>query len=199
MSSFIANDEGAASISLEDAETLIEEIRRLQSEVARLETLVRQLDVLAYKDPLVDLPNRRGFLASLENLIARVERYDEQAAMLFIDLDGLKRINDNFGHEAGDAALVEVAQMIVSSVRKSDCVARLGGDEFGVLLEQVDELGAWRMALRVVETVTGSHYCVNGSCLPLSVAVGVGVIQAGDDPQSVMGRADKEMYRVKAA
>jgi diguanylate cyclase (GGDEF)-like protein len=187
------------ALTLSDAEALIREIDRLRSEITTLEQRVSQLDMLAHRDPLVDLPNRRSFLAVLEALIGRVERYGDEAAMLFVDLDGLKRINDKFGHAAGDQALIQVGQMLVSSVRKSDYVARIGGDEFGILLERVDERGAWEMALRIVETVVGSQFCVDGCCLPLSVAVGVGPVRADDDPQSVIARADKEMYRVKAA
>lgn len=192
-----ANDDIA--LSLADAEALVCEIERLRGEVAKLERRLGELNQLAYRDVLVGLPNRRSFLSGLERLISRVERYGDSAAMLFVDVDGLKAINDHFGHKAGDEALVEVAQKIVSCVRKADSVARIGGDEFGVLLEDADELGAWQMGLRIVETVMGSQFCVNGTCLPLSVAVGVGVIKAGDDPQSIMDRADKEMYRVKAA
>ena len=118
--------------------------------------------------------------------------------MLFIDLDGLKRINDKFGHAAGDRALAEVAHLLVASVRKSDVVARIGGDEFGILLERADELAAREMVSRIAQTLVGSEFCVNGCCLPLSVAVGIGEIRKGDDAQSVMDRADKEMYRVKA-
>ncbi len=187
------------ALTLSDAEALIAEIDRLRAQVAGLEQRVSQLDLLAHRDPLVDLPNRRSFLTRLEALIARVDRYGDSAAMLFVDLDGLKRINDKFGHGAGDQALIQVAQMLVASVRKSDYVARIGGDEFGILLERIDERGAWEMALRIVETVVGSQFCIEGICLPLSVAVGVGAINADDDPQSVIARADKEMYRVKAA
>ena len=186
-------------VSLSDAEALVAEIKRLRSQVLALEERVRQLDQLAHCDPLIGLPNRRSFLARLESMIASVERYGDPAAMLFVDLDGLKRINDQFGHKAGDQALIEVSEMLISTVRKSDFVARLGGDEFGVLLERADEQGAWEMALRIVETVTHSQFCFEGHCLPLSVAVGVGTIAPGDDPQSVIDRADKEMYRVKAA
>ncbi|MEJ7777049.1 MAG: GGDEF domain-containing protein [Sphingomicrobium sp.] len=188
-----------AVVSLSDAESLIAEIARLRAQVASLEERVGQLDLLAHQDALVDLPNRRNFVDRLERLIARVDRYGDPAAMLFVDLDGLKFINDKFGHAAGDQALIQVAQMLVASVRKSDCVARIGGDEFGILLERSDERGAWEMALRIVETVVGSEFCIDGTYLPLSVAVGVGPIHAGDDPQAVMERADKEMYRVKAA
>ena len=196
MSRAVANDDGV--VSLADAEALVGEIERLRADVSRLEGDVSQLNELAFRDSLVGLPNRRSVIASLERLIARVERYGEPAAMLFVDVDGLKALNDKFGHSAGDKALIEVAQLLVASVRKSDCVARMGGDEFGVLLDHTDEQRAWQMALRVVETVVESQFCVGGSCLPLSVAVGVGVIQIGDEPQSVIERADKEMYRVKA-
>ncbi len=186
-------------LNVTDAQALIGEIERLRGEVARLEALVGQLDQLAHRDPLVGLSNRRGFFASLERLIERVERHGGPAAMIFVDVDGLKEINDTLGHNAGDEALIEISRMLVATVRNTDFVARLGGDEFGILLAQEDELSAWQMALRIVETVVGSQFCVDGSCLPLSVAVGVGSIRPGDSPLSVIERADKEMYRVKAA
>lgn len=197
MSRPVANDDGM--VSLAEAEALLGQIEMLRAEVERLEARVGLLDQLANRDPLVNLPNRRSFLASLERLIARVTQDGRPAAMMFIDVDGLKAINDKFGHTAGDEALIEIAQLLVASVRKSDCVARMSGDEFGILLEHTDETRAWQMALRVVETVLGSQFCVNGSCLPLSVAVGIGAIRRGDSPQSVIARADKEMYRVKTA
>lgn len=197
MSRSVANDDGL--VSLAETEALVGEIKRLRAELDDLERRVGHLDELAHLDSLVHLPNRRSFLASLERLIARVEQYGHPAAMLFIDVDGLKSINDKFGHRAGDEALIEVAQLLLASVRETDCVARMGGDEFGILLEQTDEPKAWQMASRVVENVVGSQFCVNGSCLPLSVAVGVGAIKPGDTPQSVIERADKEMYRVKTA
>jgi diguanylate cyclase (GGDEF)-like protein len=195
MSDRVANDDDGAG----DSGALAREVDRLRSEIARLQARVNELDDLANLDPLVGLPNRRGFEVRLADLLARVNRHGDEAAMVFVDVDGLKDINDKFGHVAGDDALIEIGRMLVASVRSSDCVARLGGDEFGVLLERTDELSAWQMALRIVETVMGSEFCVAGSCLPLSVAVGVGPIKPGDDAKSVIERADKEMYRVKAA
>ena len=191
-----ARDDGR--VSLDEAIALVDEIERLRARLAEYEARVAELDRLAHRDPLVDLPNRRSFLANLDRLIARITRYGGEAAMLFVDLDGLKANNDRFGHNAGDQALVEVSRLLVASVRESDFVARLAGDEFGILLEQSDELGAWQTALRVVEAVDDCEFCVEAVCLPLSVAVGVGVIRPGDSPQCVLARADKEMYRIKA-
>ena len=188
-----ANDDG--SISLDDAIALLDEIERLHGQLAVAEARLSELDRLAHRDSLVDLPNRRSFFASLEQLIARVERYDVPAALLFVDVDGLKAVNDKF---AGDQALAKIGSLLVASVRKADFVARLAGDEFGILLEHADELSAWKMALRVVETVDECEFCVDGACLPLSVAIGVGMIQRGDTPETVLARADKEMYRIKA-
>jgi diguanylate cyclase (GGDEF)-like protein len=193
-----ANDE-ERSVSLSEAEALLGEIERLRARIATLEATIGELGELAYRDPLVGLANRRSFVEKLENLIARVERYGGPAAMMFVDADGLKQINDAFGHGAGDAALVEIARMLEATARKSDCVARLGGDEFAILLEQADELRAWQMGLRLVERIMASHFCVNGRWLRLSVAVGVGAIEPGDTPESVMARADRAMYRIKAA
>src|SRR4030095_8697948 len=168
MSLSVANDD--RMISLADAEALVREIERLRLELDKVEARVSQLDELAHLDSLVNLPNRRSLFATLEHTIARVERYGHLAALLFVDVDGLKSINDKCGHKAGDEALVEVAQLLVASVRNTDCVARMGGDEFAILLEQLDEQSAWQMALRIVENVIGSQFCVDGSCLPLSVA-----------------------------
>lgn len=193
------NDEKPIGLSLSTARTLVGEIERLKGEVDRLEGRVRHLASLAYQDPLVNLPNRRRFLDDLDKLLDRVQRYDESAAMIFVDVDGLKRINDQFGHTAGDAALVEVARILVESARKSDLVARLSGDEFGILMLHADELTAWQMALRVVETAVGAQFCVGDQCLPLSVSVGVGMVLPGDDANAVIARADKAMYRVKVA
>ena len=114
----VANDDGV--VSLAEAEVLVREIERLRAELDKLESRVDQLDELAHKDPLVHLPNRRSFIASLERLIARAERLGRPAAMLFVDVDGLKAINDTFGHRVGDEALMEISKLLLSSVRKTD-------------------------------------------------------------------------------
>ena len=196
----MAND-GAVSddsvVSLDDAAVLIDEIRRLQVKLATYERRLEELSQLAHRDSLVDVPNRRAFIASLERLIGRVNRYGGSAAMLFVDVDGLKAINDSFGHPAGDKALLEVGALLVATVRNSDVVGRLSGDEFGILLEHADELSAWQTALRIDEEVAGAQIAVDGTSIPLSVAVGATTVYPTDTPNDVISRADRAMYRFK--
>jgi diguanylate cyclase (GGDEF)-like protein len=119
--------------------------------------------------------------------------------MLFVDLDGLKMINDTFGHRAGDEALIQVADLLTRGVRRSDVVARIGGDEFGILLENADEQSAHDTAARLVDLICTCEFVHEGDSLPLSVAIGVGMIDGSEGPDAVMARADEEMYRRKAA
>ncbi|MFL6721667.1 MAG: GGDEF domain-containing protein [Sphingomonas sp.] len=186
-------------VDVEDRQRLIEEISLLRGTVARLQERVEQLDQLAHQDSLINLPNRRGFMRELERLISRVDRYGIDAAMLFVDLDGLKIINDTFGHRTGDEALILVAGLLAKGVRHSDVVARIGGDEFGVLLEASDENDAHETATRLVDQICACEFTHDGEVLPLSVAIGVGMIDALDTAEAVMERADEAMYRRKAA
>ncbi|MGN6155701.1 MAG: GGDEF domain-containing protein [Sphingomicrobium sp.] len=184
---------------LEPAGDPFAEIERLREKIAGLEERVRLLDALAHQDPMLPVPNRRGFMRELEALIGRVSRYGESAAMLFVDIDGLKRINDSFGHKAGDEALVQVACVLTNGVRKSDCVARLGGDEFGILLAHATEESARETAERLALLIEEHESHCDGNRLPLGVAIGVTVIGANDSAESVISRADRAMYREKSA
>ena len=187
------------SLESRDPATMLEEIARRRAQGARLESQVSELDRRAHCDTLVPLANRRGMLRELETMIARHERHGTPAAMLFVDLDDLKILNDSFGHGGDDAALMEVAQKLLEGTRTNDCVARLGGDEFCILLDHADEKSALETAERLVDTIAAEDFLFEGSPLPLSVAIGVTLIEKGDTPATVLARADKAMYRVKAA
>src|SRR6476660_1991117 len=184
-------------VDVEDRDRLIEEISSLRGKVARLQERVEQLDQLAHQDSLINLPNRRGFMRELERLIARVDRYGISAAMLFVDVDGLKMINDTLGHRAGDEALIQIAALLAKGVRHSDVVARIGGDEFGILLESSDDDAAHETAARLIEQLSACEVLHDGEALPLGVAIGVGMIDALDTAEAVMERADEAMYRRK--
>jgi diguanylate cyclase (GGDEF)-like protein len=175
------------------------EIAFLRGLVAKLEARCAELDDLAHCDSLVPLPNRRGFLRQLELVIARLERYGDPAAVLFVDLDGLKMLNDSFGHSAGDEALIHVSSLLVGGVRQSDCVGRLGGDEFGILLDHADQETAEETAARLVNRVASEEFFIDGAPVPLSVAIGMTMIERGDTAAAVLARADQAMYQGKAA
>ena len=138
-------------------------------------------------------------MRELERLVDQAKRYGEPSAMLFVDLDGLKMINDTFGHKAGRRALIQVAGLLVGGVRRSDVVARIGGDEFGILLGHADEANAHETAARLIDLISDCEFMHDGDALPLSVAIGVAMIDADDEPETIMARADEEMYRRKAA
>lgn len=182
-----------------DKSELVEEVGRLRAEIARLQNRIEDLDRLAHYDSLVPLLNRRGFMRQLEKLIDRTDRYGDGGAMLFVDVDGLKLLNDSFGHHAGDAALVHVSQLLRGGVRQSDCVARFGGDEFAILLERVNIDEASETAARLADLIAGSEFRHDGRLIPLSAAIGIAVIEKGDRLDAVVNRADRAMYEEKAA
>lgn len=189
----------ADEVMSEDPTALWAEIARLRATVAKLERQVGELDRLAHHDALVPLPNRRGFKRQLCGLIDRLQRYGDASALLFIDVDGLKIVNDSFGHDAGDAALIHVAELLTGGVRQSDTVARFGGDEFAILLERVDLDQATETALRLTDRIAGTSFTFEGHAIPLSAAIGIAEIRSGDTPEAVLARADRAMYEQKAA
>ena len=176
---------------------MLDEIALLKGRIARLEQQIEHLDRLAHRDVLLPLANRRGMTRELEAMIAKHERHGVPAAVLFVDLDGLKLVNDNFGHAGGDAALVHVAEQLLTGVRTEDCVARVGGDEFCILLDHADEASAIDTAARLANRVADDDFLINGQPVPLSIAIGLTVVERGDTPAAVLSRADQAMYRLK--
>ena len=120
---------------------LAAEVERLERELAAARSQMAALEARADVDPLTDVLNRRGFERELKRSLAYVKRYGPSAALLYLDLDGFKAVNDRHGHAAGDAVLKAVAMVLSRHVRASDVVARLGGDEFAVLLWNIDRGG----------------------------------------------------------
>ena len=159
----------------------------------------RELRRLAESDPLTGLPNRRELHARLAAMMAQ-RRHGERTAVLFCDVDGLKRINDHYGHEAGDRLLREVAERIVKTVRTDDLVARLGGDELVVALSRVRDAGNARQAAEKIRTeVSASPMGVDGTTITPTLSIGVVLTRPGDDVESALERADDAMYQAKAA
>ena len=159
-----------------------------------------ELERLAHHDSLTDLPNRKLLLDRLQQALQRTRRNGSQVVLLFLDLDGFKRINDTLGHDAGDAALQIIARRLAALVRPSDTVARLGGDEFVLLLP---DFGAG--AADAIQAVVAK--CSAAVALPLhleggeqvlGVAVGIAVSHGQHGPEDLLVEADQAMYRAKA-
>ncbi|HEY0596118.1 GGDEF domain-containing protein [Sphingopyxis sp.] len=158
---------------------------------------VEELERLADSDTLTPLPNRRYFVRALSRVLAHVARHDTPAVAMFVDLDGLKTINDRHGHGAGDAALIHVAALLRRHIRVTDVVARIGGDEFGLLLDQLDENDAERKARSLEQLIEKNPLELKGKTLPLTVSIGSTALRADDTTESALARADAKMYGTK--
>ncbi|MFC5303223.1 EAL domain-containing protein [Azospira restricta] len=158
----------------------------------------RHVRHLAYNDSLTGLPNRMLFVDHLSQAIGRAAADGSQLAVLFLDLDRFKYINDTLGHEAGDQLLVTMAQRLKGCVRADDCVARLGGDEFTVLLDQLPNTGvAASVAQNICRTIS-APLVINGHEIVVTTSIGISVYPAdGPDVSTLLRHADTAMYRAK--
>ncbi len=152
----------------------------------------------AFHDTLTDLANRALFMDRLEHALTRRERHDESLAVLFLDLDDFKEINDSLGHMAGDELLARVADRLKLVLRASDTAARFGGDEFAILVEETaDPENTIRVAERVV-SVFKPRFVIAGREVTISASVGVAVSASRDvTAEELVGQADVAMYRAK--
>ena len=167
------------------------------ADITQLKDSQRKIEYLANHDALTGLPNRSLFQDRLGQALAVAERNQSQAALMFIDLDDFKTINDTLGHEVGDELLVQVAAQLRDVVRDVDTVARVGGDEFTVVLTGCDFEGAEYVAHRVVEGLAGS-FQVGARSLRVTASVGLALYpQDGEDVDSLSKSADTAMYRAK--
>lgn len=179
-------------------ETLEQRVAERTAELARKSS---QLEELATHDTLTGLINRRHLLEQIEQAMVRAERRGWIVALMFIDLDGFKAINDTYGHAIGDRALQEVALLLRRHVRKEDAFARLGGDEFVILMNEVGvPAGATRLAEAVLEELHGMSD-IEGRRIRLSASIGIasasGTATTMPSPQSLLDQADQAMYRAK--
>lgn len=173
---------------------LTQEVDALRAALTMLRERVAELEQLADSDTLTPLANRRSFMRELQRTIAAVARHDEPAAVLFIDLNGLKKVNDSHGHKAGDAILLHVARELRAHVRLTDSVARIGGDEFAVILNRVDAEGADAKAKSLAQHLSETYVDIGTAVLPVGISCGVADVRANDDVDSVLARADAAMY-----
>jgi len=167
--------------------------------VIRAAQLNDEMRQLAVTDPLTGLYNRRHFVDRLDEEVRRAQRYGDGVALLLIDCDHLKRINDQHGHLSGDRALQALADVMKITLRETDVIARLGGDEFAAILSQADEERALDVSERLQRTVRSLRLISEeGGDISLTVSAGIAVYpEAGADVKTLMREADTAMYRAK--
>jgi diguanylate cyclase (GGDEF)-like protein/PAS domain S-box-containing protein len=168
------------------------------TDITERKLLESKLQNLAHYDSLCNLPNRTLFNDRLKLALSFAKREKKKLAVMFIDLDHFKEINDVYGHQAGDKVLKQVAQRLVASVRESDTVARLGGDEFVVLLPIIDnEAHATLVASKIVEAVD-QPIRIAQSEMRVSSSIGIAIYpQHGKDEKLLVINADMAMYQAK--
>ena len=176
---------------------LADENALLRASLAEMRDRLAELEQLADTDTLTPLPNRRRFLRELERVVAQANRHGTPAALLYIDLDSLKSINDRYGHFAGDTALIHIAKLLAGLIRSTDVAARIGGDEFGVILDHLDHNSAIETADRIARCIAGNPLDLGGATVRLEVSIGTATILKGDTLEEVMQRADRNMYIAK--
>ncbi len=159
-----------------------------------------RISSLAYSDPLTGLANRTSLGPSLEQAVQRARRRNSKLAVVFLDLDGFKPVNDVQGHDAGDALLIEVAARLRKHLRASDLIARLGGDEFLVILEEIQDLVPVETVSRKLLTEIARPFAVAGGEVQVTASIGISVLpDDAVDATALMKHADTAMYTAKQA
>jgi diguanylate cyclase (GGDEF)-like protein len=153
---------------------------------------------MALYDGLTDLPNRKLFTDRLLHALTRAKRDKTQVAVMFIDLDRFKPVNDEFGHAVGDLLLKEVAKRLQHSVRESDTVARLGGDEFVALFPYIQESHGDMIVAEKILKALAEPFHIDGRILHISSSIGIAIYpQDGNDEKMLLKNADTAMYHAK--
>jgi diguanylate cyclase (GGDEF)-like protein len=173
-------------------------VRRLRRELTTARAEIEQLKAAAETDFLLDILNRRGFERELSRSIAFIKRYSARAALMVLDVDRLKPINDAFGHAAGDNVLKAIVQTLSAHVRASDVVGRLGGDEFAVLLWNLSETDARAKAAALEQAIDDLRFSFGGGAVRTGASAGVAILDSHSETRTALEQADSAMYVRKA-
>src|SRR6267142_5055446 len=173
-------------------------IRRLRTQLAQAQARIDELEASAYTDFMLDIPNRRGFERELNRAIAYIKRYHACGALIVLDVDGLKPINDAFGHAAGDQVLKAIVAVLLRNVRSSDEIGRLGGDEFALLLWNMSETDAKAKALSLEQAIDGLSFTFRGRTVTAGASAGVAILGPQAEAGRALEQADSAMYVRKA-
>ncbi|MGH6714981.1 MAG: GGDEF domain-containing protein [Bradyrhizobium sp.] len=173
-------------------------IRRLRTRLAQARRRIEELQASAETDFLLEVLNRRGFERELNRSIAYIKRYHASGALIMLDVDRLKPINDTFGHAAGDQVLEAIIAVLTRQVRASDVIGRLGGDEFAVLLWNLSETDARAKAAALEQAIDGLRFSFRGRTVTAGASAGVAILGPHAEAARVLEEADSAMYVRKA-
>lgn len=185
----------AAAAPSDDAKRTI---RRLRAQLAKAQARIEELQASADLDFLLDIPNRRGFERELHRSIAYIKRYHASGALIVLDVDRLKPINDAFGHAAGDQVLKAVVAALSRHVRSSDVIGRLGGDEFALLLWNLSETDAKAKAVALEQAIDQLSFTFRGRSVTAGASAGVAILGPHAEAGRALEQADSAMYVRKA-
>lgn len=189
--------EASCSETSEELQDLRWKCAQLQAENEALRGALVELERVAQRDTLTPLFNRRHFLATVKKRLGSLNSGERRGAVVFMDVNQLKSINDRFGHAAGDAALVEIAARVESLLGGDEIAARIGGDEFGLVLNVFALAEAERRAAEFGDALTAAPALYEGRSIPLSACFGVAMLRGGESGVSILAEADRNMYRAK--
>ena len=185
----------ASAVAPDDAKPAV---RRLRGRLAQALQRIEELQAHADTDFLLDIPNRRGFERELNRAIAYIKRYRASGALVVLDVDRLKPINDAFGHAAGDQVLKAIVAELLRHVRASDVIGRLGGDEFALLLWNLTETDARAKAASLEAAIDELTFTFQGSTVTAGASAGVAILGPQADAGRALEEADSAMYVRKA-
>jgi diguanylate cyclase (GGDEF)-like protein len=173
-------------------------VRRLRAQLTQALVRIEELRAAADTDFLLDIPNRRGFERELNRSIAYIKRYHASGALIVLDVDRLKPINDAFGHAAGDEVLKAIVAVLLRQVRSSDVIGRLGGDEFALLLWNMSATDAMAKAAALEEAVDRLTFVFRGRTVTAGASAGVAILGPHAEAGRALEEADRAMYVRKA-
>ncbi|MEC8355399.1 MAG: diguanylate cyclase [Verrucomicrobiota bacterium] len=185
-------------LPLRDTEGVVTHFASIQRDITEYKKLEQDLQILCRTDPLTTAANRRAFNEILSQEFSRFKRSQKEYALIMIDLDHFKSINDQHGHSVGDQVLIEVTERCKDNIRVHDIMARLGGEEFCILLPYTDSDQAKKVAERLREKIEIKPIIVDGLRVKVTISVGISLVSTVDeDGHQAMERADQKLFQAK--
>ncbi|MFT4090823.1 MAG: GGDEF domain-containing protein [Asticcacaulis sp.] len=178
-------------------DSLLRENAELKAELQMLGERIEVAEQTASQDVLTPTLNRRAFVHEMTRAMADCRRYGEEASLIFLDMDGFKSINDSYGHAAGDAALIYVAETLKSNIREGDSVGRIGGDEFAVLLRHADAEIARAKAYKLAAELELGTFAFDGLYLKTGGSFGIRAFEGHHSAEAWLAEADAAMFIAK--